>query len=297
MSEVPSNLSELVAPFPEPDFLELMRSRELKLLHGTGASRYGNVLGWDALRGLIERGEHPRGLRDFRLVRESVNAPPERWLTRSGPENRNRVDIGKVEDFLTHGFSLVITPIDRFVPAFAALCDSMRGQLSERTKVGVVVTTGTAGAFRLHYDPEDLIILQVEGTKRWRIYGPAVRYPLDAMPKPPQPPELDPIFDEILRPGDLLYVPGGNWHHCENGPNRSVHLGVFFIAPTPWHALEALTRQLLSEEKFRRPLTRLETASELAALETELKNSLVEKIGQLSLGEFRDAWARRRNIQ
>jgi len=297
MSDVPSNLRELVAPIAEQDFLQLMRRRELSLSRGAGISSYANVLNWDALRGLIEKGEYPRGLRDFRIVRESVNVPAEHWLTRSATDNRNRADIAKIEDFLAQGFSLVITPIDRFVPAFSVLCESLRSQLSERAKVGVIVTTGTAGAFKLHYDPEDLIILQVEGRKRWRFYGPPVFDPIDTMPKPPQPEQREPIFDEVLDPGDLLYVPGGNWHHCENEPNRSVHLGVFFIAPTPWHAIEALTKQLATEATLRQPLTRLETEAELAAIESEMKNYLSEKIGQLNLADFRDRWAKKRTTQ
>ena len=112
------------------------------------------------------------------------------------------------------------------------------------------------------------------------------------MPKQ-SPPENAPVFDEVLQPGDFLFVPAGNWHHCEAGPDRSVHLGIFIIPPTAWHAVKAIASQALSEETFRTPLTRLEDASELAALEAELKNRLIEKIGQLKLNEFLTEWNRK----
>ena len=290
MSNAASILEELVAPLTEAAFLLLLSERKLTFLRGTNADRYTNLLNWEVLQRLIEQGEYPRGLGDFRLAKESVTVPADRWLTRSKVDNTNKVDIAKLEEFLAIGFSLIITPIEQHVPPLAALCDDIRSRLFERIKVGVIVTTGTDGAFKLHYDPEDLIILQVEGTKRWKIFGPAVSNPIFGMPKQSPPPENAPIFDEVLQPGDFLFLPAGNWHHCENGPGRSLHLGIFFTPPTAWHAVRALISPLLSEEVFRTPLTRIEGASELAALEADVKNRLIEKIGQLKLNEFLAQW-------
>ena len=185
-----------------------------------------------------------------------------------------------------------MTHLEHHVPPLAALCEDIKERLCESTYTGVIVTTGTDGAFRLHYDPEDLIILQIEGTKRWQIFGPAVSNPVRGMPKQARP-ENAPIFDEVLQPGDFLLVPAGNWHHCEGGPNRSIHLGVFFIPPSGWHAVKALSSQLLSEELFRTPLTRIKDPLELAALESDVKNRLIEKIGQLKLNEFVAGWTKK----
>jgi hypothetical protein len=40
-------------------------------------------------------------------------------------------------------------------------------------------------------------------------------------------------------------------------------------------------------------LTRLEGAAELAALEADVKNRLIEKIGQLKLNEFLGDWIKK----
>jgi len=51
------------------------------------------------------------------------------------------------------------------------------------------------------------------------------------MPKQmPDNPHL--ILDEVLEPGDLLFVPGSYWHHCESGQSTSVHPAVAFL-PQP----------------------------------------------------------------
>lgn len=294
MRNTPSTLEELVAPLSEAEFLQLLRARKLTLLRGARADRYRPLLNWDTLLGMIERGEHPKSLTQFKLARESVMVPPERWLKAGAPGEGNKVDAAKIAAYMAHGFSLIVTPIETHVPHLAALCDHLRARLHEQIKVGVIVTTGRAGAFTLHYDPEDLIILQVEGSKRWKIYGPAVPNPVIGMPPPAPPPEDAPVFDEVLQAGDFLFVPGGNWHHCESGPGRSLHLGIFFEPPTAWHAIKAFTQQLVGDDMFRTPLTRLDDAADLARLEAELKSRAIEKINGLELGDFFADWIRTR---
>ena len=229
MSEAPSTLADLVSPLAEPEFLELLRRLELVCRPGANGDRYAPLLGWPALRRMIEVGNYPnKRPDDIRVTKESGIIPASRWMT------EGKVDAAKLEAFLANGFSVVVLHLDEHVPALAAVCDEIRSRTLEGSFVGAVVTSGTgAGAFPVHYDPEDLVILQVEGTKRWQIFGPPVSNPVRNMPKQ-SPPETEPFFDEVLEPGDLLFVPGGNWHRCESGLSTSVHLGIFFLPPTSW---------------------------------------------------------------
>jgi ribosomal protein L16 Arg81 hydroxylase len=287
MSNTAWTLEDLVAPLPEAAFLPLLRERKLTLVRGTGAHPLTELVSWEALRRLIERGEYPRGRDDIRVSKESEAVPQDRWTT------NGKVDTTKLEVLLAKGYNIVITHIEQQIAPLATLCANIKLRLSEVIFAGVIVTTGIDGAFKRHYDPEDLVILQIEGSKRWQIFGPAVSNPVMGMPKQ-SPPQGEPIFDEVLHAGDILLVPGGNWHHCENGPGRSVHVGIFFIPPTPWHAVDVLSSRLLSEEMFRTRLSRVENDAELATLEVEIKKRLIEKIGELNLDEFVAEWGKKR---
>ncbi len=286
--DAPSTLADLVSPLTKADFLEVLRRRELVYRPGANGDRYAPVLGWPALRCMIEAGDYPNTRPDdIRVVKDSTVAPAERWTT------DGKIDVTKVDKFLAAGFSIVILHLEEHVPALADVCDEIRTRMLEGSFVGTVVTSGTgAGAFRIHYDPEDLVILQVEGTKRWQIFGPPVSNPVRRMPKQAAPNGAEPIFDEVLEPGDLLFVPAGNWHRCESGLSTSVHLGIFFLPPTGWHAANQLTRQFLDEELFRTPLTRLEGTAGLEALEEEMKSRLIEKIRELKLNDFVAGWSK-----
>ena len=81
----------------------------------------------------------------------------------------------------------------------------------------------------LHCDRHDVFILQIEGTKQWRYArGPSVAFPLTAT-QPGNPasmtrfvamhareaaaiPAPRDLVRAVLRPGDLLYLPGGTFH-------------------------------------------------------------------------------------
>jgi ribosomal protein L16 Arg81 hydroxylase len=255
----------------------------LTLVRGKNGSCYTQMLGWNALRQMIGRGEYPRGADHFRVAKESIQAPPARWMTVGKP------DPDKLEQCLAEGYSVIITHIEPFLAPLAAICAEIKARLREEVYAGLIVTSGKDGAFRLHYDFEDLIIVQAEGSKRWQIYGPPVSNPVRGLPKPALP-DGPPIFDEVLQTGDILFVPAGNWHHCEAGPGRSVHFSVFMLPPAGWHGVKRLILPLIEEEMFRTPLTRLAGASELAALETKIKNRMIEKINQLKLEELITKW-------
>jgi ribosomal protein L16 Arg81 hydroxylase len=294
MLKTPSSLEELVAPLGEAEFLSLLRERKLTLLRGPDPDRYTGLLNWKLLRGMLERGEYPRDLVHLRLSRDSVTVPLDRWFSKNTEGTGSKVDVAKVEAYMAEGFNLCITCIDEQAPHLTALCNDIRERSFEQIKLGVIVTTGKFGAFKLHYDPEDLIILQVEGRKRWKIYGPAVSNPVIGMPLQEPPPEQAPIFDEVLKPGDFLFVPGGNWHRCENGPGRSLHLGFFFQPPTGWHFVKAVMSDLVADEVFRKPLTRLTGRTELAAMEADFKRRAIDAINHLNLHEYFADWIKAR---
>lgn len=285
MNTAPARLAELVAPLSEEEFVALLRERNLALLRGVGRERYSKLLTWHSLLQMIRRGEHPASLAEFSLVMDSKLAPPDRWWKPSPDGDGNVIDLPNLLAYMAAGFSLSVTGLEAFVPRLKTLCDSIRSRLREQIRIGAIVTTGKANAFTLHYDPEDLVILQVEGRKRWKVFGPAVPNPVVGIAPGPPPPEDRLIFDKVLEPGDFLFLPAGNWHRCENQDGRSVHLGVFFQPPSGVDAVRALASKLLSDDQLRVPLSRLEDPASLSAVEGRIKSRAMELVRALDLGE------------
>ena len=268
-------LPALIQPWSEDEFRDLLRTRTLCFQRTASPSRMASLLDWATLRGKIESGDIPP---DALRVTRKTELVPAKIYTRNG-----KVHGGNLDRLLEQGASLYVVPLERHIPALAALCSDVAARIPERIYTGAIATTGHGGAAKLHHDPEDLLILQLEGSKRWLVYGAPVTAPFKGhIVEPPL--EADPVFDEVLRPGDVLFLPAGYWHRCENGSGLSLHAGIFIEPAAAWHDLRTLLRGLLDEELMRVPLTRFAGPEGRAAHERAVKVLLTEMIARMPLG-------------
>jgi ribosomal protein L16 Arg81 hydroxylase len=261
------DLQTLITPLTEADFLTALRDRKLTFLPGSEPRRFESLLNWQTLNHLLEAAAFPLQL--LRVLRESTPIPESLYV------KQGRVSSRALSNLLNQGVSLIFNRLENQVPSLRVLCNNIASQTFEHIRAAAVITSGRGGALECHYDDQDLIILQIAGTKRWHVFGVSDRRP-----------EGSPVFDRVLKPGDLLFLPAREWHHCENGPHRSLHLSILFDPPNGRHIMELLASQLVSEEIFRRPLTRHSSAESLATHEAALKAHLVEMIRSISLARL-----------
>jgi hypothetical protein len=214
--------SDLIAPLTPADIAALWRDRELKLQRRSGENRFFTPLDWNGLWRLVK--DHIVPAEKCRVTYGRRVVPPE-FYTDDGKINSN-----KLARLFDQGTSMIVVRLDPHVPTLAAAFQDAAKHGIRLNEAGAIVTTGSIGALETHYDFRDLIILQVEGSKRWRIYGPRVAKPSKAtfVNDPPQTP---PVLDVLLQANDMLFVPAGFWHICDNGPSRSLHLGLFLRPP------------------------------------------------------------------
>ncbi len=271
-----SNLQELIAPFTEPEFFEMLRTRSLVFRRGSDEKRFATLLDWERFRAVIEN-DFPAD--KLRVTRDGTPVLPHIYL------EGGKVNTKNFARLLDHGASLIAVSVEPYLPQVEALCADVRRHVGERTFAGAIATTGRGGALKLHYDAQDILVMQIDGCKRWKIYDCPVAWPVNGMAKQ-EPPHGEPVLDDTLRPGDFLFLPAGHWHHCESGADRSLHLTILIEPPTGWHSVKALVRELLAEEMFRIPLTRLGGPAEQASYEALLKKRLIEKIEQMSFAQF-----------
>ena len=220
-STLQQSFSELIAPLTPADISALWRDRAFKLQPSGGEKHFAALLDWTKL---------------WRLIEDAIIPPVDCRITyarRPVPqlfyEDNEKFSSQKLARLLEQGCSMIVINLHTHVPTLSATLQDAKVHGIRLVEAGAVVTTDSIGALETHYDLYDLIILQVEGSKRWRIYGPRVTKP--TTPKLREPPRTPPMLDAVLRAGDMLFMPAGYWHICDNGPERSLHLGLFLKPP------------------------------------------------------------------
>jgi ribosomal protein L16 Arg81 hydroxylase len=121
------------------------------------------------------------------------------------------------------GATLVMTNVQRQSSRLWQLARDAEDWLADPVTIGAIASFGNSN-LKLHYDPEDLLVVQVAGSKRWFFHGEAVadsarsRGPANEIDYPE-------TLNLTMAPGDLLYVPAGLRHRCQP-QGVSLHLGM-----------------------------------------------------------------------
>ena len=268
-----SSLSDLAAPLDVAAFRALLRQRSPALFRGAGGDRYASLLDWRGFMDMILTGQYPA--KKLRLTQRGAPLPG--MLFRSG----GTLKPDSVMRLLDTGGSIIAYGIEPYVPAITRLCAAITAQTGEHVMAGAIATTGSGGALDIHYDDSDLLVLQVEGSKRWLIEANPVVDPVAGMPIVAREADAPILIDEVLEPGDLLFLPGGYRHRCETRGARSLHLGFFFYPLTMPRALDLLMRRMMDDTASRKPLRFDDSAWE--ETEDAMKQELIDRINNLSL--------------
>lgn len=168
----------------------------------------------------------------------------------------------------------------------------------EPVQVNLYVTWGTSQGFATHWDDHDVFVVQVMGSKHWRVHGPGRPFPMkrDVTHDHTCPDTI--VWDRVIDAGQVLHVPRGWWHGVRGAGDVSVHLTFGFARRTGIDWAEWIVEQLRHRELFRQELPRFAPAEATQAHEEALRAGLREVLASSSLDGYfahRDELAPRRH--
>lgn len=141
-----------------------------------------------------------------------------------------RLDLSALARLTHQGASVVHNDLHRLVPGLWDLVRDAAHHFREQVGLGLITSFGTRSAFKRHFDQEDLLIVQLEGSKDWRFYGEPVPGPALQRAAGELPTEISATV--TMQPGDVLYVPAGQTHECTASGARGDLVAFTRIIPT-----------------------------------------------------------------
>ena len=162
----------------------------------------------------------------------------------------------RIEELHSEGCCLLLRQVEKHDRGFARLAKSFRKDL--HSPVGIALESTPAGACGLgwHYDPEELFIVQTEGSTELA-FRKSTTDPcpmsIDLPGVPHDKNETGPVATCNLERGDWLYLPAGYWRKGE-ALEDSVILSVGITAPTTLKIYDFLKQYLLKSLVWRQRL-------------------------------------------
>ena len=215
-------LARLIAPTPVSAFLDQHWEQRALHVRGRGDAPLVTLAEIDAALAARPH-RHP----DLTLADAAKPVEPDEYA-----DAQDVIDPVRLVKRFSAGATIILNRLDESVPRVRALCSALESELGILVQANLYLTPRGAQGFPVHYDSHDVIVVQCEGRKRWRLYDAPLPLPMRgerfvAGETPP-----GPVREElVLEPGDALYVPRGLMHDAEaDDDGHSLHVTVGFHA-------------------------------------------------------------------
>jgi len=243
-------LGYLIGAGRENDFFARIYEREALIVHHNAPERFAGLISLDDIDRIVTTLDLREG--QLALANASAHVDSDAYV-----DGASFIDRGAVADHYRRGSTIILNQAHQFDPALSRLCRGLEYVFSSHVQTNIYVTPPNAQGFRTHYDNHDVLVIQVEGEKAWRLYDMPIAAPFRGEGFEAgkyEPGELRQEF--VLKPGDCAYVPRGLMHDAQtSGDAPSLHITVGLITRT-WAdvMLEAVSEAALRSPELRRSL-------------------------------------------
>ena len=237
--------------------------------------------------------------KNFSLVLNKNTIPFSAFFTKGDTLGFSKMapDPVKVENYLRKGASLVLNDLIYFSNEIEKLASDLQSITNGRCQANLYFSMQSHQAFAPHFDTHDVFALHCEGEKIWNIYENFEKDPInhpiykqelnDKTKKPGK------IIDQILlKPGDLLYLPRGQFHDALASKNGAMHIAFGITYLKPIDIFQYYYDQIIINDFFRSDIRQINSTDDVKNIHTEMIAQLNkifnnEKLYEHSLNYFK----------
>ncbi|MCS5579523.1 MAG: cupin domain-containing protein [Gammaproteobacteria bacterium] len=243
-------LSYLISPISKTEFFKTYHEKEALLSKHNDANRFHGLLSIDRIDEIIASTELPPSSLD--MVRKEPPIERSYYTFQNG-----NIDRGAVIRHYQEGATIILPQLHLADEILAKFCRSLENVFSSHVQTNIYLTPGSSQGFNTHFDDHDVFVIQLSGTKKWRLYQKPIDNPYRGESfntKDYKAGELQKEFE--LKEGECVYIPRGLMHDAISvGEKASLHITVGLIVKK-WAdlMLEALSEVAIRNPRFRRSL-------------------------------------------
>jgi ribosomal protein L16 Arg81 hydroxylase len=269
--------SKLIDPVDLDEFIGRDYEQRPLYIHRDNSDYFANLLTADDIDRLFDCEALARSI--LRVNKEGSEIHQDQFSASHDGVRLDRVSNARLLKLFEGGHTIIINTGNLVFPNLDRYCCELERELHFRVQPNIYITPFSAQGFNTHYDNHDVFILQVMGSKNWRVFHapvelpskrqsfvPGTTYPLEA-----------PQLEVTLTPGDTLYIPRGFLHDAATDGTTSAHITLGLHPPHRFDLLEELTRVAQDNPEFRKSIP-VGLLADRSATVAELKRMLTDLV-------------------
>jgi ribosomal protein L16 Arg81 hydroxylase len=247
-------LEQILAPLEPATFERDYLWKRPVHIEGT-ADKFKAVMDWPVLNRLLGM-TSVWSAHSLQLVLDKEPVPAATYATAAPGRDGGQVlrpDPAKVKAYLKRGATLVANDIDQLAPELSAFCAALEAAIGAKLQVNLYLSSKRKQGFKVHFDTHDVFAVHVMGEKTWMVYqgraeDPIAHHAFKGLGQEHHEKAKGELWKEVrLKPGDLLYLPRGQYHYALADEGPCAHLAVGATYPIGMDVVSYLFDRLAYE--------------------------------------------------
>ena len=251
--------ANLIAPISEDEFFKKFHDTKFLHIRSENTEKFTNIMSWDILTNMLNMTSvwSPTSLG---LYLDTKPIPSDQYCRPAIDRNNNpglQPDAEKVIAFLRKGASLVANDVDALNPGSAGAANALESRLGGRVQANLYCSWNQHQAFDTHFDSHEVFAMHIAGEKVWRIYEGRLENPIADETTKRLGAEFhhkqrgQVVAEITLKPGDLLYIPRGQYHDALASSEAAMHLTFGLTLIIGYDVLQILFETAMKDPLFR----------------------------------------------
>ncbi|MEO1016243.1 MAG: cupin domain-containing protein [Pseudomonadota bacterium] len=238
-------------------------------------NKFSHLMNWPTLSRLLGMTTIWSGKSMMLVLDKSTISPSDYAKPEPGRDGGQvlRPSPEKVKAFLKRGATLILNDIDQLTPEISAFSGAVEAAFGCKVQGNLYMSSKRKQGFEAHFDTHDVMAVQVEGEKTWFVFegradSPIAHPMFRSYSQAHHEQAKGDLWKEVrLKPGDLLYLPRGQYHYALADDGGTMHIAFGLTYPIGIDVMSYLFERMIAE-----PIGRANLPDDEAALSERLND-------------------------
>ena len=286
MIEINRTFAELIHPVTPEEFFAEYHDKKPLYIPGT-PDKFASVMSWRTLNDMLNMTSVWSGI-SLQMMLDKKVVPVSDYCRPSIDRNNTQTmqpDAARVTALLRQGASLVANDVDALSPGLRSVAETLENELGAKAQANVYCSWQQRQAFDSHFDTHDVYAIHLEGEKVWQVYQTRADRPI-AHPRYRHYGQAHHdrakgkvLMEVTMRPGDLLYLPRGQYHDALASDSSALHVSLGLTAVIGIDFLDLVYEMAIGDPLFR---TNVPGPGNDGNGLSDYMNSLAQRLGEIA---------------